>query len=69
MSDDADVRKAIRAGKLVVKNSKGHIFYGRKWLKESEGRPRPIPGEVVVILSDDQWDGFARAHQLSIEAD
>lgn len=69
MSDDADLRKAVRAGKLVVKNSEDHIFYGRKWLKESEGRPRPVSGEVVVILSDDQWEGFARAHQLSIDGD
>lgn len=69
MSDDADLRKAIRAGTLVVKNSEGHIFYGRKWLKESEGRPRPISGEVVVTLSDDKWEGFAHAHQLSIKGD
>ena len=69
MGDDADVRKAVRAGKLVVKNSEGHIFYGRKWLEESEGRPRPISGEVVVTLSDDQWGGFAGAHQLSIDGD
>ena len=64
MISDADIRKAIPLGKLVVRSGNGHVFYGREWMEASKGQARPIPDEVVVILADDQWDEFARRFGL-----
>lgn len=62
-SEDRDIRKAIREGKLVVKNGK-HIYYGEEANKKAKESSEPIPGLLVMDMKDFQWEAFAERYHL-----